>query len=178
MAEVPVQPQPTSKGINWKTIFIGAVIVGLVVGIGALGFYLYQSQTKEKTSTQVTTPKTATDSAKLATPSAEKTEIRVQGLNASVLIEPSVDNVISGVVTITVTKAPNGTKMAFFTIQGQGIKDTGPNLGIDNDGSDGWSRLLDTTEYKNGLYEISGLAMSGPDDNPLGVATAQVKIQN
>ena len=74
MAEVPVQPQPTSKGINWKTILIGAVIGGLVIVIGALGFYLYQGQSGETTSTQVTTPKKATDSSKQDTPTAEKDE--------------------------------------------------------------------------------------------------------
>ena len=72
MAEVPVQPQPTPQGINWKTILIGAVIGGLVIVVGALGFYLYQGQSEETTSTQVTTPKTSTDSAKQATPSAKK----------------------------------------------------------------------------------------------------------
>lgn len=74
MAEVPVQPQPISKGINWKTVIVSAVVGGLVVGIGALGFYLYQGQSEDTTSTQVTTPKTTTDSTKQATPSAEKDE--------------------------------------------------------------------------------------------------------
>lgn len=58
------QPQAISKGINWKTTLVGIVVGGVVVGIGTLGVYLYQDQTKEATSTQVATPKTVTDSAK------------------------------------------------------------------------------------------------------------------
>ncbi len=75
MAEVPVQPQTTPKGINWKTILISAGIGAFVIGIGALGFYLIQGQSKETTPTTVTSPKTSTDSAKQATPSAEKDDI-------------------------------------------------------------------------------------------------------
>jgi hypothetical protein len=114
-------------------------------------------------------------------PTAPDTEIRSQGYNAEVVIEPSSDNVISGIVTIRVTKAPAETEMAFFAIVGNGsesIETTGPNLGIDSDVSDGWSRLLDTTEYEDGLYEVAGLAMSSANDDPIGMASAQVMIQN
>lgn len=78
MAEVPVQPQPTSKGINWKTILISSAIGGLIIVIGALGFYLIQGKSEDTATTQVTTPKTATESAKEATkpatPSSKKAE--------------------------------------------------------------------------------------------------------
>lgn len=116
-----------------------------------------------------------------AEPASPKTEVRAKGFNAEVLVKPSVDNVISGVVTISVTKAPAETNMAFFTITGQGVEGigpAGPNLGIDGDATDGWSKLIDTTKYKNGLYEIAGLAMPSTDDDPLGMATVQVLIQN
>lgn len=72
MAEVPVQPQPTKQGINWKNILIGAVIGAVLIGVGVLIFYLYQSDSEETTTT--TTPKTSTPSAKISTPSAEKDE--------------------------------------------------------------------------------------------------------
>ena len=58
------QPKSASKGINWKTVLISSVIGGLVVGIGALGFYLFQGKSEDTTSTQVTTSKTAQDAAK------------------------------------------------------------------------------------------------------------------
>lgn len=149
-------------------LLIRAIILSLVIG----GIFLYQGCSSQQT------PST-TESA--GAPASPKTEVRVQGQNAEVLIEPSVDDVISEVVTITVTEAPSGTNMAFFAMHKQGaedVKETGPNLGIDNDGSDGWNRLLDTTQFENGVYEISGLAMSDADSNPLGAATAQVVIEN
>ena len=69
------------------------------------------------------------------------------------------------------------------TIQGKGIptiKEAGPNLGSDSDGSDGWSYMLDTTTYDNGLHDISGLAFSELTTGaaPLGSATTQVIIKN
>lgn len=109
------------------------------------------------------------------------TEIEVEGRGASMLIEPSVDNVISGVVTVSVTEAPSGTNLVFYAIVGENtgsIEEAGANLGMDVDGSDGWSRLFDTSEYENGLYEIAGLPASDGDSDPLGFVTAQVLIQN
>lgn len=163
-----------------------SIAIILIVAVIAVVAWLYlfgQSQrnrgTINNTETEGSESPSASESA--TEPASPKTEIKVQGQNASVLIEPSVDNVISGVVTITVTEAPNETNMAFFAMVKQGaedLKETGPNLGIDSDGSDGWSKLLDTTQYENGLYEISGLTMIDSDSNPLGTATAQVMIQN
>lgn len=74
MAEVPTQPQsqPTKQGINWKNILIGAIIGAVLVGVGVLVFYLYQSSSEETTTTA--TPKTSTPSAKTATPAAKKDE--------------------------------------------------------------------------------------------------------
>jgi hypothetical protein len=150
-----------------------AITALLVMAIGALALGACNSDDNS----QPTIP---------PTPTAEEAqqpsnEIKVEGRSASMLIEPSVDNVISGVVTITVTEPPSDTIMVFFAMVGQGTADTemtGPNLGIDDDGSDGWSRLFDTTEYDNGLYEISGLPMSDPDSDPLGIVSAQVVIDN
>lgn len=109
-----------------------------------------------------------------------KTEVRANGFNAEVLVEPSVGNVISGVVTVRVTKAPEGTKIALFAMSKQGadVKTTGPNLGVDSDGSDGWSRIVDTTRFENGIYDISGIAGVDGNSDPLGVATAQVIVEN
>ncbi len=74
MPEIPIQPQPTSnqKSINWKNILIGAVIGAVLVGVGVLIFYLYQTNSEE--TTPITTPNTSTPSAKIATPSAKKDE--------------------------------------------------------------------------------------------------------
>ncbi|MFQ6105500.1 MAG: hypothetical protein ACE5NL_00310 [Candidatus Hydrothermarchaeaceae archaeon] len=101
------------------------------------------------------------------------------------VIAPSEDSFVKGIVTITMTHVPDGTKMVAFAIQGSGIEDiakTGPNLGKDNDGSDGWSLYLDTTRYPNGVYDIisyaSHLTELQEDVPPLGFASAQIVIQN
>jgi len=156
---------------------ISAIAGLLVVALAALALGACSS---DDTSETASTP-TAEATEQPEATQLPATEIRVEGQSASMLIEPSVDNVVSGVVTIAVTEPPSETEMVFFVIVGQGIEDTeitGPNLGIDQDGGDGWSRLLDTTDYDNGLFEISGLPMSDPDSDPLGIVSAQVLIEN
>jgi uncharacterized protein (UPF0333 family) len=152
------------------------ILIVVVVAIGVGAFLYWQSQNKNDTepkdSQSTSTSETATE------PASPKTEIKVQGQNATLVISPSVDKEISGTVTVTVTQAPEGTKMALFTIQGGDVKVTGPNLGIDSDGSDGWSRIVDTTKYDNGVYEIAGLPSTTSEGNPLGRAVAQVIIKN
>jgi hypothetical protein len=114
-------------------------------------------------------------------PATPRAEIVVEGRNATVRIEPSVDEVVSGIVTITIIEAPDETEMAFFAMRKQGaedIQEEGPNIGIDTEASDGWSSLLDTTGFENGVYEVSGLAMADADSDPLGGATAQVVFEN
>jgi hypothetical protein len=99
--------------------------------------------------------------------------------NVTVVIEPATGDVISGTVDISITESPDATNFGFFVLEGPGVADTdGPNLGIDDDGSDGWSVEFDTTEYENGSYRISGLPTTGVNDDPLGIATADVEIEN
>ena len=50
---------------------------------------------------------------------------------------------------------------------------------MDTDGSDGWSYVLDTTNYENGVYEV--FSMVGEEIKeaaPSGMASAQVIIEN
>src|SRR3989344_955729 len=79
-------------------------------------------------------------------------------------------------------KVAAGTEIVAFAIQGRGIEDlnkTGPNLGIDSDGSDGWNYLFDSLTYPNGVYTIYTIAgVLKNDTPPLGGVTAQVIIQN
>ena len=76
---------------------------------------------------------------------------------------------------------PPQNSMAFFAMDRQGESGTlgeGPNIGIDQDGSDGWSARLDTTAFENGVYEVSGLAMADADSDPIGGATALLVFEN
>ncbi len=72
MPEAPTQPQPTSnqRSINWKRVLVVVVIGVVLIGLGVVIFLLLQP--KEETTS--VTPKKATPSAKVATPSAKKDE--------------------------------------------------------------------------------------------------------
>ncbi|MEE9595044.1 MAG: hypothetical protein V3V92_06560 [Candidatus Hydrothermarchaeales archaeon] len=97
------------------------------------------------------------------------------------VIRPTNDNIVSGAINLMVTQVPSGTELVGFAIQGPGIEDigkTGPNLGLDGDGGDGWSYIFDTSKYANGVYDISGIALPSGGGAPLGAAYAQVIIQN
>jgi hypothetical protein len=114
-----------------------------------------------------------------------KTEIRAEGSGISegmeMLISPSVDNEISGVVTIRMTKVPEETLYVSFAIVGPGIEDTGPNLGVNIAESEGWSVEFDTNDYSDNTYTLIGYAFSteqGADTNPLGFVQTEVVIKN
>ncbi len=94
MAEVPIQPKPTSQGINWKNIFIGAIIGALLVGVGVLIFYLYQGSSEEFIPT--TTPDTSTPSAKISTPSSKSTELKEVNLNQEFSLNEGEEVMVSG----------------------------------------------------------------------------------
>ena len=98
------------------------------------------------------------------------------------VVSPSTDKVIKGIVTLNLVEVPEGTGVTALLLQGQGAPDTsGPNLGLDTDGSDGWSYILDTTKYDNGVYTVGGIAgisLGGESDQPLGAVSTQVIIEN
>ena len=86
-----------------------------------------------------------------------KTEIRIKSGSTEMVIAPSKGKVIKDIVTISMEEVPVGTELVAFGIQGPGIEDmniVGPNLGMDNDESDGWSQGFDTSIYPNNVYSI------------------------
>lgn len=113
-----------------------------------------------------------------------KTQIKAVGQGMEMIISPSQNNDLKDIVTITVTKAPANTGKIGFAIEGTGIADvrqTGPNLGYDADGSDGWSLEFDTNSYPNNKYTIAVIAFPAnrqSGEPPLGAAQAQVEIKN
>jgi hypothetical protein len=86
-----------------------------------------------------------------------KTEIKAVKQGTELTISPSTNSVIYEKVRIALTKVPEGTQSVAFSIQGPEIQDmdqTGPNLGFDNDASDGWGIEMNTLAYANSQYEI------------------------
>jgi len=152
-------------------VIIGIIVLILIVG----GVYFFMVNNDEETTETTTNTAATTNTA----PTEPATKITGKGFNDTIItIEPSEDKTISGIVTITMTNAPEETKAGFFAMVNKGEQVDTPNLGIDQDDSDGWSWILDTSEYENGVYEISSIAALDGDSSPLGNATAQVIIEN
>ena len=99
------------------------------------------------------------------------------------MIAPSTDNVVSGIVTISMISVPAGTGAVGFGIKGPGVQpesDFDANIGIDTDSSNGFGYMLDTAQYQNGLFEVYSITAKElkPGNPPTGGATAQIMIQN
>ena len=112
-----------------------------------------------------------------------KTEITAKGVvgDSELVISPSIEKNVQGIISIELGNAPSETvAVAFIIDDGTREKNEGPNLPFDTDGSDGWSIMLDTTDYENGLYSIGAVAGVGFDEGqpPLDAANVQVIIKN
>jgi hypothetical protein len=112
-------------------------------------------------------------------PAAPKTEITATGMgDTTIVVSPSVDKTIKGTVTIDLTKVLSNTKIAAFGVTKQGEEGLGTPV-FDREGSDGWSYILDTTTYPNGVYTISGITGDElEDDGPDGFVQVQAIIEN
>ncbi|MEW5896794.1 MAG: hypothetical protein AB1668_03830 [Nanoarchaeota archaeon] len=114
----------------------------------------------------------------------EKTKIKVSQMGVTMIVAHAQGQVVKDIVTITVTKVPANTGSVGFVIQGPGIEameKTGPNLGYDSDGSDGWSVEFDTNSYPNENYTLGAIAFPADRQSgtpPLGVAQALIEIRN
>jgi hypothetical protein len=151
-----------------KLVIVISVIVVLIV-VGAIAFFLMQEKGEEVSKI----------------PEPPSTEIRIKGSGTEMVISPSKDREIKGIVTLTMEKVPEGTKSVAFATQGPGqiTQDTPINiLGFDRDGSDGWSMDFDTYSLADGTYTMNGFAFSvenpGEGVDEVGVARVQVIINN
>lgn len=94
------------------------------------------------------------------------TVLKIKGENIEAEISPAKGNTIKETVTITVTKAPADTKIVSFSILPEDAEEQTMiptnklNVGIDDDGGDGWSYVLDTTNLENGDYLITIYTLS------------------
>src|SRR3989338_7746077 len=106
-----------------------------------------------------------TRSAELAKePERSKIEIRATGpTGMELVISPSADEAIKGLVTLTINQVPPGTKYVGFFLESGDAEESSdgpPNLGLDDEGSDGWSLVADTTAHDNNQYLIFALAFA------------------
>ena len=138
--------------------------------------------------TQIVPEEKVTTAEPTKEPEKPKIEIIATGRTGmELVISPSADRVIKGIVTITINKVPPGTKYVGFYLEGGDAgdaEDTGdgpPNLGLDNNGNDGWSLAVDTTVYDNNKYRIFALTFAeepSAEVEPTGTVQTEVVINN
>lgn len=113
-----------------------------------------------------------------------KTEIRIRGSGTEMVISPSKDREIRGIVTLTMEKFPEDTKSVIFLIYaGMPRMDASPSIiGIDKDGSDGWFLDFDTYAYTDGDYTVEGHTFNvdqpGEGIEQISATRIQVQINN
>jgi len=120
-----------------------------------------------------------------------KTELSLKGQKGlSSKISPTIENTVQGVITVEALKIPKSTDFVVFMMLPNEISFT-PNMSAadlakivrheDNDGTDGWKALFDTTKIKNGIYKINVLPtyVGAPDEEPwIDHTTTQVVVNN
>ncbi len=166
------------------------LILAVVILIFVVSCTKQTEETEEKFPEQETTVVPEEKEISSAEPAKEaeqlKTKIIAKGPKGTELvISPSMDKVIKGTVTITVNKVPPGTKFIDFHLESseraEEESDGPPNLGSDDDGSNGWGLIIDTATYDNNKYRILALTFAeepGPVVEPTEVVQTEVIINN
>lgn len=160
---------------------VGAVVLVifalLLVGLVVFWYVFFQSSQKQLEKARTPDSSLNTES-KILVP---KNEIKEGGYNSTIVLTPSQNDVISGEVTVKALDVPIEAKHVGFSIN-ENFDDLGvggPNLGFDSKKDDGWSIVLDTTKYNNGIYYVAFFVFStDATSNPVAVANAQVEVKN
>ena len=107
-----------------------------------------------------------------------------QGMNMT-LAPATTGSPLQGTVTITIPAAPAGTQSVWFGLAAGSLPADqvgGPNLGGDQDGSNGWSMVVDTAAFPDGSYTLFAAAFQEAQivqgTAPAGFARADVTITN
>ncbi len=112
-----------------------------------------------------------------------RTELSASGPGPTkMIISPTRENEVKGVITLTATEVPTWTKSVIIVF----TSGEAAPIAILTDGSSGWKYILDTTKYPSGLYTVSmlpndketitqGGSGGGP---PQAYASTQVVVKN
>ncbi len=150
-------------------LIVVIVIIIVIIIIGAGFFFMKGNGTGEGSGGVAETP---------------ETEIRIRGSGTEMVIAPSKNREISGIVTLTMEKVPEGTKSVIFLIYaGMPRMDASPSIiGIDKNGSDGWFLDFDTYAYTDVDYTIEGhtfnVAQPGEGIEQTSAVRVQAQINN
>jgi len=111
------------------------------------------------------------------------TEVKLQG-NLDTVVKPSIEENVKGIIKIEVKGAPEDTTNVAYWLDGGDLPPIGPGRGPSLASEQGgvWTAMIDTTEYKNGLYTINTLStnqeLDQSDTPPTAYAQGQIVISN
>ncbi len=103
---------------------------------------------------------------------------------SEIVLAPTKDNKVSGVITISLVNAPAETKQVGFDIVKSEVNWWETNEAeqdFDKDDSDGWSIEVDTTTYANKEYAFLAIAYTNkivPGEMPLAISVVKAVIDN
>jgi len=112
-----------------------------------------------------------------------RTEIKLEGI-LDTTIKPSIEEKVKGIIKIEIKGAPEDTKIIAYSLEGGDLPpigpERGPSLAADQGGV--WTAMIDTTQYKNGLYSISAGTYNKDvleeNNPPTAYAQGQIVISN
>ena len=109
------------------------------------------------------------------------TEIKLTG-NIDGIIKPSLEEKVKGVIKLEIKNVPEDTVLVAYYLEGGDLSPIGiermPYFATNQ--GDVWTGMLDTNEYKNGLYQIGVIANNEEtlEGNPHAYAFGQILISN
>lgn len=113
------------------------------------------------------------------------TAIKLEG-DLDVTVKPTIEEKVKGIIKIEITGAPEDTTIVGYVLEGGDlppVSERGPSLASDQ-GEGVWRAMIDTTQYKNGLYNIGVMTSNKIDmeenkgSPPTAYAQGQIVISN
>lgn len=110
------------------------------------------------------------------------TEIKLQG-NLDVTVKPSIDEKVRGIIKIEIKGIPKDTVNVAYWLEGGDLPPIGPERGplLASEQGEVWMAMIDTTQYKNGLYNIGIVSTNEEEEEdspPTAYAQGQIVISN
>lgn len=111
-----------------------------------------------------------------------RTEIKLEG-NLDATIKPSIEEKVKGVIKIEIKGVPDDTTIVAYYLEGGDLPPIGLERGplIASNQGGVWTSMIDTSQYKNGLYTIGVISNNQElkkDTPPTAYARGQVVINN
>lgn len=112
------------------------------------------------------------------------TEIKLEG-SLDTIVKPTIEENVKGIIKIEANNVPEDSVYVAYWLDGGDLPPIGPGRGPSLASEQGsvWTAMIDTTNYKNGLYTINVLSSDreldeNDDSPPTAYAQGQIVITN